>query len=522
MPNYKRIIQLNEQKISQRKIEKEVRSSRHTIKDVIEAAKTKNIGYKDIESLSDSQIEELLDLHFSRQTKESPLYEMPDYEYLSKELKKPGVTIKMIWEEYCEDCHSSGKIPYRLTQFKKYLHDYIDEHEFTDIISHKPGESIEVDWAGTRPYWFDPYTGDMIEGYLFVGVLSYSGYGYAEVTADMKEESWINCHVHMFEFFGGVSKFLIPDNLKTGVIAHPKQGDIILNRYYEEMAEHYGVAILPARVLHPKDKPLAENLVKQFTREVIGRLRNRKFFSIDEYNRECLKKVEEFNRARFQKKDGSRYIAYLEEKDYLDPLPVYPYEFALWKKAKVQTNSHISCDRKFYSVPYEYIGNEVDLRITDKTITIFYKGTKLCVHPVLKQRDGMYSTNPDHMPKGSNAHEKWNRDRFIKWANRIGISTTTVITDLFTQYSHERQAYNGAKSILLLADRYSPERLEKACQIALKHLSRIRYRDINGILKNSNDLKIETDESERKQEPSASSSPYLRGSNYYSGGRKDD
>ncbi len=520
MPNYKRIIQLSEQNISQRRIEKEVHSSRHTIGAVLDAAKLKNIRYRDIADLSDEKIEELLGVSFSRTGKENRLYEMPDYEYCARELKKPGVTIKMIWEEYCQDCLRSGKIPYRLTQFKKYLREYIDENEFTDIIAHKPGESIEVDWAGTRPYWFDPCSGEKIEGYLFVGVLSYSGYGYCEVTADMKEESWINCHIHMFDFFEGVSRFLIPDNLKTGVTSHPKEGDIILNRYYEEMAEHYGIAILPARVLRPKDKPLSENMVKQYTREVIGRLRNMKFFSMEEYNAQALKKVNEFNAARFQKKEGSRRSRFEEERDYLSPLPVYPYEFALWKKAKVQTNSHVAYGKKFYSVPYEYIGNTVDLRISGKSITVYYEKVKLCSHPLLSIKDPLYSTNPEHMPKGSNAYEQWNRERFIKWANRIGVFTTTAITDLFAQYAHEQQAYNGAKSILLLADRYSPERLEKACEIALKHLTRVRYRDINGILKNKHDLG-------RKQEERSTAvkttehSPYLRGSSYYRGGDHD-
>ena len=239
---------------------------------------------------------------------------------------------------------------------------------------------------------------------------------------------------------------------------------------------------------------------------------------MEEYNRACLKEVKRVNEKPFQKKPGSRTERFfLEEKGYLKPLPVYPYEFASWKKAKVQKNAHISYDKKYYSVPYEYIGHEVDARITKNTLTVYHQGTKLCVHNIIRTHDGAYSTNPEHMPKGSNAREPWNKERFIKWANKIGIDTTTVITNLFTQYSYEQQAYNGAKSILLLADKYSPERLERACKIALENLSRVRFRDINGILKNNHDLEYQQNNPVVKTSDNSTPSPYLRGSKYYGG-----
>lgn len=522
MPNYRKILALYEQGMSQRQISSNEHLSRNTVSRIIKQAIQNNITAERLSGLSDIEAQQLLGVSFSEQKQPNQLYEMPDYEYYARELKKPGVTMMLLWEEYVQQCKRNGKVPYQKTQFKKYFHDHIVENEFTDIIRHKPGETIEVDWAGTRPYWTDPDTGEKVEGYLFVGVLSYSGYGYAEVTADMKAESWINCHVHMFEYFNGVTRFLIPDNLKTGVIKHPKEGEVELNKRYQEMGDYYGIAILPGRVRHPKDKPLAENLVGKYTTQIIARLRNNKFFSLEEYNRACIKEVKRVNEKPFQKKPGSRAeIFLLEEKEYLKPLPVYPYEFASWKKAKVQKNSHISYDKKFYSVPYEYIGYEVDLRITRNTVTVYYQGTKLCVHSILKTHDGSYSTNPEHMPKGSNARQPWSKDRFIKWANKIGVNTTTVITNLFTQYSYEQQAYNGAKSILLLADKYSPERLERACKIALENLSRVRFRDINGILKNNHDLEYQNNSPAVRTSDSSTPSPYLRGSHYY-GGRKND
>ena len=522
MPNYIKIITLHEQGVSQRQISKLTHTSRDVIREITRSAQQHNVSSEQIINLNDDEIEKVLEVHFSDQRQPNQLYEMPDYEYYARELKKPGVTMMLLWEEYVQQCKRNGKVPYQKTQFKKYFHDHITENEFTDIIKHKPGETIEVDWSGTRPYWTDPDTGEKVEGYLFVGVLSYSGYGYAEVTADMKTETWINCHIHMFDYFGGITRFLIPDNLKTGVIKHPKDEEAELNKRYQEMGDYYGIVILPGRVRHPKDKPLAENLVGKYTTQIIARLRNNKYFSMEEYNRACIKEVKRVNEKPFQKKPGSRAERFfLEEKEYLKPLPVYPYEFATWKKAKVQKNAHISHDKKYYSVPYEYIGHEVDVRITKNTLTVYHQGTKLCVHNIIRTHDGAYSTNPEHMPKGSNAREPWDKERFIKWANKIGIDTTTVITNLFTQYSYEQQAYNGAKSILLLADKYSPERLERACNIALHNLSRVRFRDINGILKNNHDLEYEHNNTVTVKSTGNTNSPYLRGSQYY-GGRKDD
>ena len=516
MPDYRKILVLHEQGVSQRQIAKLTHSSRDMIRRIIKSAENTGMTAQMTKDLTDTEIAKLLDLSFNEKGTPDPLYEMPDYDYYSKELKKPGVTMTLLWEEYVQKCKANGKVPYQKTQFGKYFRDHIKESEFTDIIRHKPGESIEVDWAGTRPYWFDPYTGEKVEGYLFVGVLSYSGYGYAEATADMKEESWIICHIHMFDHFGGVTRFLIPDNLKAGVIKHPKDEEAVLNKRYQEMADHYEITVIPARVKHPKDKPLAENLVGKYTTQIIARLRNNKFFSIEEYNKACFEEVRRVNDKPFQKKPGSRTERFLqEEKEYLRPLPAYPYEYAVWKKAKVQNNSHISFDKRFYSVPYEYIGYEVDLRITGTTLTVYYSNQKICTHVLLKTHNGVYSTNPEHMPKGSNASEPWNKDRFIKWANRIGIDTTTVITELFAQYSYEQQAYNGAKSILLLADSYSPERLEKACEIALDNLTKVRYRDIKGILKNNHDLDYSSHSFPKTSVKADVDVPNLRGGSYY-------
>jgi hypothetical protein len=260
---------------------------------------------------------------------------------------------------------------------------------------------------------------------------------------------------------------------------------------------------------------MAENTVNQCTKYIIAKLRNYKFFSIDEYNRRLLKELDAFNHKPFQKKPGSRAeIFENSEKEYLLPLPEQPYEFAGWKQAKVASNSHISFDRMFYSVPFQYIGYEVDLKITRRAIAIYYSQNLLCTHKRLYGHPGQYDTYPEHMPKNSNAAQEWNKERFIKWANEIGENTAQVITRLFAQYKYEQQDYNGVKSILMLSRKYSSERLEAACGLALRHITHPRYKNIKAILENRQD-EVETN---TEPEKSRNESTFLRGRDYYRGG----
>ena len=519
VPNYKEIARLYLMGMGRNEINRRVKSSKDTVSRVIGVLKENGYIPGGDALLTDDEIIKLFGMPTTVKSVPDAMYEMPDYGALAKELQKPGVTMKLLFDEYCYDCRKSNKIPYKKTQFKYYFHDHLSKAGFTDIIHHKPGEEIEVDWAGTRPSWVDPDTGELIEGYLFVGVLAFSGYAYAEACPDMMQESWINCHVHMFNYFGGVTHILIPDNLKTGVVCHKKNEEPILNQSYQDMAEYYGMVILPTRVRRPKDKPLAENTVNQFTKYIIAKLRNYKFFSIEEYNKQAMTELGAFNHRQFQKKPGSRAEIFESvEKQVLQPLPVQPYEFAVWKKAKIAANSHFSCEKKYYSVPFQYIGSEVDLKITRSTIVVYCNRTLLCTHQHLQGHDGMYETFLEHMPKNSNAASEWNKDRFIKWAAEIGVSTVEVITNLFAQYKYEQQGYNGAKSILMLAGKYSNERLEAACRLALAHISNPRYKNIKAILENGQDEVEHVSEKASK----GSEHAYLRGSDYYKGGRNND
>ena len=249
------------------------------------------------------------------------------------------------------------------------------------------------------------------------------------------------------------------------------------------MAEHYGTAIIPARVRSPKDKPNAEGTVGNISTWITAALRNEQFFSLAELNRAIRDKLELFNQRLFQKKEGSRRSLFLgEEKPLLAPLPGTRFELSDWKTATVQFNYHISVDGMLYSVPYEYIKKKVDVRVTDTTIEIFYNHTRIASHRRLKGRTGQYSTITEHMPEDHQKYLEWNGDRFRKWAERIGINTYTVVNAILTSKSVEQQTYRSCMGLLKLAEKYSDAKLEAACKKALTFTASPSYKSIKNLL----------------------------------------
>jgi len=428
---------------------------------------------------------------------------------LSKELSRPGVTMQLLWEEYQDQCRLSKAIGYQATQFKKYFNEYLIQNQFTEVIRHKAGERIEVDWAGTRVRWIDPDSGEVQLGYLFVGVLSFSGYAYAQACSDMTQASWIDAHNQMFQYFGGVAQLLIPDNLKTGVISHGKEA-VVLNQTYSELAEHYGMIVLPARVRKPKDKPQVENAVGKLTTHIIARMRDFQFFSIDEYNEQLRIELDRFNHKPFQKKEGSRVRVFESlEKPLLKPLPAIPYEVASWRKAKVQSNSHISVQKCYYSVPYQMIGQEVKVKIGGEFLDIYDENAHLCTHRLLKERIGAYATDITHLPAQSAQYGEWNSSRYLNWAKKKGPFTEQVIQSLFSGAYYEQKVYRTVHAILKLADLYSDQRLESACQLALENISKPSYKHLKAILLNNQD------QTQKRAPQSVSKGAFVRGGDYY-------
>ena len=480
MTKYREILRLTALGLSQRDIIQCIGVSQKTIVKIQHRARELKLAWPLDKRLTDAELGKLM---FPKETTAKRPKKLPDFNYIQKELLRNGVNKKLLWTEYLEECRLSGESPLMYSQFCYHIQQDEQKRRASMHINRKPGEQIEVDWAGDPAHIIDPDTGEITNAWLFVGVMTYSQYPYVEAFLDEKQQSWITAHVHMYEYFGGVSRILVPDNCKTAVIHNNDWYNQQLNTVYHEMAEHYNTAIIPARVRAPKDKPNAEGSVGVISTWITAALRNEQFFSLAELNKAIRKKLELFSHRPFQKKEGSRYEIFRDEElPLLAKLPATPYELAEWKSATVQFNYHISVNGMLYSVPYEFIKRKVDVRITDKVVEIFYNHNRITSHRRLYGRKGQYSTITEHMPPDHQKFLEWNGDRFRKWAERIGNNTYQVVNAILSSQRVEQQSYRSCMGILKLAEKHSTQRLEAACKIALSYTATPSYKSIKNIL----------------------------------------
>lgn len=507
MTKYREILRLSHLGFSARSISTSRGCSRNTVSRTLKRASELSLNWPLADDLSDAKIESLL----YPKPPTASTKRMPDFDYIQKELLRNGVSKKLLWTEYLEECRQSGDEPLMYSQFCYYIQKDEEKRRATMHIPRKPAEQIEVDWAGDPAYLTNPETGELVSVSVFVGVMSYSQYAYAEAFPDEKQQSWISAHVHMYQYFGGSTRILVPDNCKTAVIHHGKWEDPRINEVYHELAEYYGTAILPARIRKPKDKPNAEGSVHNLSTWIIAALRNEQFFTLKELNAAIRLKLDEYNHRSFQKKEGSRAELFLtEELPFLTKLPAAPYELAEWKHATVQFNYHISCDGMLYSVPYTFIKKKVDVRATGQTIEIFYAQQRIASHKRLCGRKGQYSTVTEHMPPEHQQYLEWNGDRFRKWAKQIGENTFRVVDAILSSGRIEQQSYRSCMALLKMPEKYSAEKLEAACARALTYTDSPSYKSIKNILAAGSD-KAEPVEPEVTQNQHG----ITRGADYY-------
>ena len=514
MTKYREILRLHSQGISSRNIAASLKCSRNTIRTVIVRVSEEGITWPLPDTMTDKVLEQTL---FGKQLK-SQKYRMPDLEYMHQELAKNGVTLTLLWAEYFENCRMENARPLMYSAFCYQYQQFAAKHKATLHVEHKPAERMEVDWAGDTAFIVDNITGKPIPVYVFVAVLPCSGYAYAEGFLTRNQESWISAHVHAYDFFGGVTRLLIPDNLKTGVEKADWYNPII-NKTYHEMAEYYGTAVIPTGVRKPKAKASVERAVGILSTWIIAAIRNRQFFSLWELNEAMWQKLADFNRKPFQKKPGSRESAFAEELPFLLPLPPRPFELSTWKIATVQLNYHIAADKMNYSVPYEYIKHKVDVRLTRNMVEVFYKGNRIASHKRLYGHSGQYSTIVEHMPEKHRQYTQWNAERFIKWASDIGPYTEKAVKAIMASRKVEEQSYKTCIALLKLADIYSTLRLEEACKKALFYHASPSFRSIKTILKTGSDklAKEANNQLLVKPEKDMQQFAFTRGKSYYGG-----
>lgn len=509
MTNHKEILRLNSLGISNKDISVACKCSRNTVTRVLQRAAQQKLRWEQTESLSGKEVTEILFPDLSCPS----AYRMPDYEHVHREMQKSGVTLSLLWVEYCEQCRNSGEMPYKSTQFNKYYADFIQKTKATMHLTHKAGEVMQVDWAGQTAFIVDTDTGELLKAYIFVAALPYSGYAYVEAFLQQKQEEWIAAHVHAYRFFGGVTRILTPDNLKTGVIKNTKD-ETVINKVYQEMSERYGTAILPARPLSPKDKAMVEGSVGVISTWILAALRNQQFLSLGELNEAIEEKLYQFNHKPFQKKEGSRATAFAEERPFLLPLPAHPFELATWKEATVQFNYHVSVDNMNYSCPFEYIKQKVNIRLTRTAIEIFFEGNRIASHPRLHGRPCQYSTLEMHMPPDHQKYIAWNGKRFIQWAEQVGENTAAIVRLFLGSRKVEQQSYKSCMALLKLTDKYPPQRLESACAKAFSFSTMPSLKSIQSILKSGQD-KLLNKETDTKKSVSVSEYGFTRGAAYY-------
>ena len=509
MTNYKEILRLHGLGIGNSHIAAALGCSRTTVITVQQRADKAGLTPQKSSRMSNKEVSSVL---FPNESSK-PAYRKPDYESIHREMAKSGMTLQLLWFEYCDACTESGDIPYQLTQFKKYYRDYLQQTKATMHITRRPGETLETDWAGQTASITDTDTGELIPAYVFVASLPYSGYSYVEAFLSQNQEAWITAHVNAYRFFGGATRILTPDNLKTGVEKVTKS-ETIINRSYQEMAQHYDTAVIPARVRAPKDKSTVEGTVGIISSWILAAIRNQQFLSLHELNLVIKQKLHDFNHKPFQKKEGSRAVLFADERMFLQPLPASPYEYSTLKVATVQYNYHISVDGQNYSVPFEYIKRKVDVRLTRNTVEVLCENDRICSHKRLYGRPNQYSTLEEHMPPNHQKYMQWNGNRFRAWAAKTGENTAKVIEVFLTANKVEQQGYKSCMALLKLAEKFTSQRLEAACAKALSYTARPNYKSISAILSAGRDISATSD-------PKPSSHGFVRGPEYYKGGADD-
>jgi len=434
---------------------------------------------------------------------------LPDFSYLHRELRRKGVTLQLLWEEYKQNHPEDGY------QYSRFCEHYARWCQKLDVVmrqQHRAGEKMFTDFSGDGQMITNPQTGQIWEAQLFLAVLGASGFTYAELFESQQSRCWVDGHIHAFEYFQGVAEITVPDNTKTAV-KHPCNYEPDLNPTFLELARHYGTVVIPARMRKPRDKAKAEVSVLIAQRWILAALRNHVFFGLPEANRAVAEKLREFNDRPFQLLETSRRVLYETlDRPALLPLPSQRYELAEWSRPRVNIDYHVDVQRHFYSVPYTLVHKQLEARTTSQTVEIFFKGSRVASHPRSFKKGGA-TTLREHMPKAHQQYLEWTPSRLLNWAAKTGPATASLLEKIMAAKAHPEQGYRACLGVLRLEKGYGASRLEAACNRALL-IGAPSYQSVKSILKNGLDSQP-VDQSAPRQAPTADEHENLRGPEYY-------
>lgn len=488
--------------MSDRLIGEALGMGRTTVGDYLRRLALAGIGWPVPDELDDAALEARL---FVKSVAKRDCRE-PDWSVIHRELKRPGVTQRLLWEEY----RATEPDGYSLSRFCELYGAWRGRVSAVMRQRHIAGEKMFVDYAGQTIEIFDPTTGEVRSAQIFVAVLGASSYTYAEATWSQQLPDWIGSHVRALTFLGGCPKVIVPDNLKSGV-NKPCFFEPNINRTYANLASHYGTVIIPARPTRPKDKSKVEVGVQIVERWVLAKLRNRRFTSLATLNQAIFQLVDELNRKPSRHLGASRLELFHQiDKPALSPLPAEPYEYAEWKECRVGIDYHVEIDKHYYSVPHGLIKQQVAARITATTIELFHRGRRVASH-LRSRQQRRHTTIREHMPSAHRRYAGWTHERLQQDAESIGPHTACLIEAILKRKPHPEQGFRACLGILRLRKSYGPDRLEAACGRAFE-INGLSYSSVASILKNNIDR--------RQRDPTAADGPvihhqHLRGPTYF-------
>jgi transposase len=478
MRQLRQMLRLARDGVSAREIGRTLGVARSTVQDNLKRAEAAGLGWPLPAEITDAVLESRL---FARAgvTPGARRRLEPDWSSLVREVKRPGVNLMVLWEEY-RDVHPEG---YGYSRFCDLFREF--ERRLSPVMRqhHAAGDKAFVDYSGKKVPVVDPATGVVRKAEIFVAVLGASSLTYAEATWTQTLPDWIGAHVRLFRFLDGVPRLVVPDNLKSG-IHKASFYDPEINRSYGMMAAHYGVGVLPARPRKPRDKAKVEAGVRFAQTYILGRLRRQTFFSLAECNAAIATAVERINAHVMRRLGVSRRELFESiERPALRPLPADDYEYAEWRLARVNLDYHVEAAGFLYSVPHALIRQQVDVRLTARTVEIFHRGQRVAAH---ERRHGgrRHGTDPDHMPSSHRRYAEWTPERFRRWGRSIGPETEGLVIAVLSYRPHPEQGFRTCLGILRLFRGLDSTRAEAVSARAVA-IGALTYKSIASILANN-------------------------------------
>ena len=469
--------------LSNRQIARALAISRPAVSQYLSDYRSSHLSLSAVAAMSDDELIRMLEgIKEAGSERYRDLSER--FEYFVKELKKTGVTLDLLWQEYKRE-HPAG---YNRTQFCHHFQVWRETSpELTMHLEHKAGDRMFVDYTGKKLMVYDRTTGVGVEVEVMVAILGASQLTYAEAVESQKKEDWIKANEHALRYWGGVPQAIVPDCLKSAVERADKYEPDI-NPEYADFARHHNTVILPARPHSPKDKALVENAVKIIYQRVFAPLRDRIFYSLEEFNEAIRERLEVHNHTPFQRMKISRWDLFNQtERSALKPLKPEVYELRRFLNLKVQFNYHIafSPDKHYYSVPWRYGGKRVTVIYTSSSVEIYHKNIRIASH-LRNFSANRYTTTKEHMPSHHQFYDGWSPQKMIGWAEAIGTEVRVMIEAVLESRQYPEQAYKACLGILNLVRKYGKERLNEACERALGYRC-YTYRSVRNILENNLD-----------------------------------